>query len=219
MWCRRPEKSPPGSRCDWPIGPHLLPTGSPRVHVPRAATRRAFPRRLSGMSRSRINTAYLSQNFLAIISTTESSVTAKRLTSFTMRFGESGRNGLIDGRTAGIYGGRDLFFCSSGILCPLPSWLNPPPPHSETMPRGAGCANRACPDLWAYYYPQVETILSSSFVFENLNICLYKLLDQFPKSCIIGNHFLHSGNLISIYINDLSFLSTILIGQTICPPR
>jgi hypothetical protein len=71
----------------------------------------------------------------------------------------------------------------------------------------------------AYYYPQVETILSSSFVFENLNICLYKLLDQFPKSCIIGNHFLHSGNLISIYINDLSFLSTILIGQTICPPR
>jgi hypothetical protein len=43
MWCRRPEKSPPGSRCDWPIGPHLLPPGSPRVRLPRAATRRSFP--------------------------------------------------------------------------------------------------------------------------------------------------------------------------------
>ena len=31
---------------------------------------------------------------------------------------------------------------------PAPGWLTPPPIHSETMPRGAGCVSRARPDLW-----------------------------------------------------------------------
>ena len=55
--------------------------------------------------------------------------------------------------------------------------------------------------------------------FEQLDVCLDELLEDFPNQSVVGDHFSDSGQLIPGNVDDSRLLPAILVGQTVCPSR
>ena len=58
----------------------------------------------------------------------------------------------------------------------------------------------------------ISQSLSLGFLLEDFNVYLDYLFDEFSHPCIVSDHFLYFGQLVSTHVNDPCFLLAIFIG-------